>query len=177
MTNRNTNREEMKLLLSLRDFIIGNEEDYDEWCSSNFRNTHKNYEPYSAWLLIDIWVDENLYPQIKKKENINNPRSLFSLMEEYSSDTFYEELYGRFITIEEEEKVLSVLKKIGSPPIRTILSGRVRETHLDDELRKTYRKLIRMATPTEIEINTDTPPPKPTKIGINLKKRGVDVKW
>jgi hypothetical protein len=185
METRNTNREEMRLLLSLRYFIIGNNEDYLEWSSSRFMNNknykiHKNYDPYSAWLLIARWVDENLYPQTKgviqwsegKRIEYDKPRSLFSLLQEHSSDTFYEELYGRFIQIETEKKVLSVFEKLGSPPMRTVLSGRVEQNHLDDELRMSYRELIRIATPTPEELKSElTPPPKPKGSRYNLIKR------
>lgn len=177
---RNTNRQEMKLLLSLRSFILGNQDECIEWerlrPSKKFKEmeAHKNYEPFSAWYIISRWLERNHKPQ-KKRYKTDNTVSLFSLLLEYSGDTFYEELYGRFVQIADEKDVLEVFKKLGDPPIRTALSGRIKEKYyMDEDYRLKFRELIKLATITpeeEIEDNPPTPPPSDSDDRLKRKMR------
>lgn len=184
---RSTNRTEMKLLLSLRNFITGDFEAYKEWeqiwthGDKEKAKLHNNYEPYSAWFIISRWVGQNLYP---KKKNISswtddgfrietdNPRSLYSLLQEYTGDAFYEEMYGRFVQIANGNDVLKVFKKLGEPPIRTALSGRIKEQYyMDEGYRLKFRELIRLATITSEEEAQDNPPTPPPSDGDDRLKR------
>jgi len=184
---RNTNRQEMKLLLSLRNFIVGNQEEYLEWSSLRLRDeerklkAHNNYEPFSAWFIISRWVEQNLYPQKKNisvwlngmRIETDNPRSLYGLLQEYSGDAFYEEMYGRFVQIANGEDVLKVFKKLGDPPIRTALSGRIKEQYyMDEDHRLKFRELIKLATITPEELEEDNPPtPPPSDSDDRLKRK------